>query len=666
MSVHTNNHLNPEQADAVRTIEGPVLIIAGAGSGKTRVITYRIAHMLEQGIPQSSILALTFTNKAAREMRERIKGLLRKPLQKLVISTFHAFGVRILRQYAGRLGYRDNFSIYDQSDQISLIKTSARELQIDPNDLDLTKLSYSFSFVKSRRASAANLDSLSGRIFREYQDHLKLYNAVDFDDLIAIPLRLFEEHPDILEEVQNRYRYILVDEFQDTSALQYRVLHAMGSAHKNVCVVGDDDQSIYSWRGAHFENLLAFEKDFPGLKEIKLERNYRSTGTILDAANSVISHNKNRKPKSLWTGLGKSNHIVVTYPGNETEEALFIAEKIKELSFREKIAYKDFGVLMRTNGLSRTLEEVFLSENIPYRVSGGQSFFQRSEIKDMTAYMRVCANPDDDIALLRVLNTPRRGLGKKTLEVISGYATSTKTTILSALTQLYHATDSPLPSRARDDVGGFLELIERYRDSFFTKKNLARSLENLVGEIQYWGHLVMEHQKNDKIAKWKFRNIQLLQQSLNDFEHDPDNVDPSIFGYLNRISLITRDDQDPSDNGAVHLMTIHSAKGLEHDVVFVVGVEEGLIPHSRSLEESDDNLEEERRLFYVALTRAKKRLYLSSCRTRKTLRETYDCVPSRFLQEIPPDLLKTYEGEKVVDENEAVAFFADLRSRYGA
>src|SRR5574344_993040 len=386
------SELNPEQYRAVTTIDGPILIIAGAGSGKTRVITYRIAHMLDAGIPQSQILALTFTNKAAKEMESRVKELTNRKLQNLTVSTFHAFGVRILRSDIDKLGYRENFSIYDETDRTSLIKESGRELKFTTDALDTYKIGNLFSNIKTGRKNWESANDMYRNLYESYQEGLKLYNSVDFDDLIVLPIKLFHEHPDVLEKYKERYKYIMVDEFQDTSHQQYEMMHLL--ADRNVAVVGDDDQSIYSWRGADYQNIVQFEKDFPDVKEIRLEQNYRSSETILDAANGVISHNKNRKDKKLWSDNGSGKPIEIFMPENETDEASFIAESIQGISMDEKLKYDDFGVLIRANSQSRPIEEALLEANIPYTMSGGTSFYERMEIKDIISYLRVISNHD--------------------------------------------------------------------------------------------------------------------------------------------------------------------------------------------------------------------------------------------------------------------------------
>jgi DNA helicase-2/ATP-dependent DNA helicase PcrA len=657
--------LNDKQIQAVKTIEGPVLIIAGAGSGKTRVITFRMAYMLEQGIPQSAILALTFTNKAAREMEERVKELTRKKLQNLTVSTFHAFGVKILREDIDKLGYRNNFSIYDETDRDQLIKDCVRECGLSTENLDLYKIGQLFSNVKIGRYSwGEGANDEYERVYAEYQSCLKIYNAVDFDDLLTLPIQLFEEHPEVLERYRERFRYLMVDEFQDTSFTQYRIMRLL--ADRNVCVVGDDDQSIYSWRGANYENILMFEKDFPGLVEIKLEQNYRSTSTILEAANGVIAHNTNRKAKNLWSGNKGGKPIEVFYPENESSEADFIAAQIKSTMMKEDLKYDDFGVLIRANSMTRHLEEAFLEENIPYRMSGGTSFFQRKEIKDVISYLRVIANTDDDVNLLRIINTPRRGIGKSSVEHITNLAKKKHCSVYEAMNSIRYAGDTLFPEKGRIDVDTFLTLIEYFRTEMLGKKGLSKKVRMLVDNIDYWSYLVTEYQKNEKAARWKFLNIESLIQGIETWENDPDNFDPTLFPYLNRISLITRDDgDDDAQKGKVNLMTIHASKGLEFPVVFIAGAEDGLIPHARSLEEGDGNVEEERRLFYVAITRARDKLYITSCRQRRKMQSVVECTPSPFLDEIPAHLVEYHEEDAVVETaGEAADYFAKIKGKF--
>ncbi len=656
--------LNDKQLQAVQTIEGPLLIIAGAGSGKTRTITFRIANLLDRGIPQSKILALTFTNKAAKEMAGRIRQLTGKKLLQMTVSTFHAFGVILLRQIIGTVGYRDNFSIYDQADKMALINEVARELSYAKDAIDVYYLSSLFSTIKTGMTGWDRSNDRHRTLYVEYQSHLKAYNALDFDDLIVLPCQILQTDKTLLEQFQDKYRYITVDEFQDTSAAQYRLLHLLGKKHRNICVVGDDDQSIYSWRGANYENLMQFERDFPELKEIKLEQNYRSTKTILLAANGLIQNNRNRKLKKLWTGIDKEHPIEIHYPNNEIEEGRFIADTIKSIHVREKVPFHSFGVLVRTNSLTRGIEEAFLAENIPYTVSGGSSFFERKEVKDIIAYLKVCANPDDDVNLLRIINTPRRGIGKKALLQIRAAAEEKHCSYYSAVSALYHAADSPVPDRVKKNLGDFYYLIEIYRNKLFESKSLAETVQKFVDNIGYWGWLVQEFQDREKIAKFKYRNLTVFIELIDRWEKDPDVLDKSLYAFLNRITLITKDDIDEDNGGKVNVMTIHAAKGLEFPRVFVAGVEDKIIPHNRAIEEDPANIEEERRLFYVAITRAMEKLILTSCATRRYANQFVECSPSPFLEEIPAGLVETFSDRGPIEEEEAKDMFAALKSKF--
>lgn len=698
--------LNPEQFRAVSTTDGALLIIAGAGSGKTRVITFRIAHMLDTGIPQSAILALTFTNKAAREMEDRVKELTGKKLQNLTVSTFHAFGVRILRQDIEKLGWRSNFSIYDDTDRNQLIKESGRELGFSAENLDVYKIGNLFSNIKIGRWTWENANDQYRPLYEKYQEGLKLYNAVDFDDLIGLPIRLFKEHPDVLAKYRERYKYIMVDEFQDTSLQQYEFMHLL--ADKNVAVVGDDDQSIYSWRGANYENIRMFERDFPEVQEIRLEQNYRSTETILAAANGVISNNTNRKDKSLWSGNGSGRPIEIYMPDNESEEADFIAETIQGICAEERRSYDDFGVLIRANTLSRAIEEAFLEANIPYTMSGGTSFFQRKEIKDVISYLRVCANHDDDINLLRIINTPRRGIGRTTIEHLNTIASENSCSLWTAIEKVlkyYKGRTTSEESENQDvttevfskafeeddevdwfgnevstvelcakkigqktlsDLDDFRELILNQRQSLLSGgKGLSKKVRQMVEDINYFEFLISENPKSDKAARFKYMNIESLINNMEMWENNPDNFDTGLYAYLNRITLLSRDDmEDDSLKGKVNLMTIHASKGLEFPVVFICGCEDGIIPHARSLEDSDGGIEEERRLFYVAITRARDKLFLSCCQHRRKMQQNVECTPSPFLDEIPANLVEYHEPKGEVSEDLAFNILENMKKKF--
>lgn len=688
--------LNEEQYKAVTTIDGPLLIIAGAGSGKTRVITYRIAYMLSTGIPQNQILALTFTNKAAREMEERVKENTNKKLQNLTVSTFHAFGVKILRSDIDKLGWRTNFSIYDEVDRNQLIKDTGRELGFTADALDIYKIGNLFSNIKCGRWNWESTNDMYRELYNGYQEGLKLYNAVDFDDLIGLPIKLFRENPEVLQKYRDRYKYIMVDEFQDTSLQQYELMHQL--ADINVAVVGDDDQSIYSWRGANYENIVTFEKDYPHVQEIRLEQNYRSTETILAAANGVISHNTNRKDKALWSGNGSGKPIEIYMPENESAEADFIAECIQGMCMSEKRHYDEFGVLIRANTLSRHIEEAFLQCDIPYTMSGGTSFFQRKEIKDVISYLRVCSNHDDDINLLRIINTPRRGLGRKVIETLNEIANAKQCSLWGAIETLLKErkgdfgqteqesviessteggfdllghtesmTSKKITPKALDVLEEFYELITTQRTALLKAgKNLSKRVREMVDTIGYWDYLVGEFKKSEKAARYKWMNIEYLCKSIEVWENNPDNMDTGLYTYLNRITMMSHDNgDDDSLKGKVNLMTIHASKGLEFPVVFIAGCEDGIIPHARSIEDQGEaGREEERRLFYVAITRSRDKLFISACQKRRKMQSVVDCVPSPFLDEIPESLVMYHEPSKEVDKHTAQDIFATMKKKF--
>jgi DNA helicase-2/ATP-dependent DNA helicase PcrA len=683
LAIDYKSELNPEQFEAVTTVDGPLLIIAGAGSGKTRVITFRMAYMLDQGVPQHSILALTFTNKAAKEMQERVKEITKRKLRDLTVSTFHSFGVKILRKEIGLLGWRDNFSIYDEADRNQLIKDCAREMGFRMESFDPWKVGQLFSEIRTEVRPWSKADDAYRGLYDEYRRSLRIYNAVDFDDLIVMPIEIFELSPEARQRYRERYRYIMIDEFQDTSLQQYRLMHLIAS--HNVCVVGDDDQSIYSWRGANYENLMQFEKDYPEVKEIKLERNYRSTSTILAAANAIIANNTNRKEKALWSpnGLGGAP-IELHSPEDEVAEAEFIARKIRTMRSEDHVPYDNFGILIRTNALTRWIEESLLAENVPYKISGGTSFFGRKEIKDVISYLRVIANPDDDVNLIRIINTPRRGIGKTTLEKLGNIAKAQGCSLRTAMelvrsgkpvesfaltadggeAQAGSQAFGGLTEKAVADIGVFIELMDRYREEILGKKRFSEKVRKLVDEVDYWAYLIEENKQSDKAAKWKFHNVETFIQMIERWEKDPDNLSPGIYEWLNRISLITRDDGEEDEGGKVNLMTIHAAKGLEFQVVFIAGCEDGIIPHAKSIEEGEGNLEEERRLFYVAVTRARQKLFITSALRRRKQNQVSDQSPSPFLAEIPDHLVEHHGDEELPTEEEGAAFFGKLNAMF--
>ncbi len=672
MHIDFRAQLDPEQYAAVTATEGPVLIIAGAGSGKTRVITYRIAHLLARGVAQESILALTFTNKAAREMVERAHELTGLPLKSLTVSTFHSFGASMLRREAGLLGYRPNFSIYDEQDRIHAIRESARELGWSTDQLDPERLSQLFSALRSGYGKQGDLSGRELELYALYRTMLKVYNAMDFDDLIALPLELLQSNDEARARYRERYRYVMIDEFQDTSLQQYEFIRQIESG--NICVVGDDDQSIYSWRGADYRNIERFELDHPGLVEVKLERNYRSTGSILEAANTVIAHNQKRKKKQLWSPQGTSGTPITLFDCEDDEdEAEKIIATMRDIRFREQADWEDFGILVRTNALSESIEDKLVEHNIPYKVAGGPSFYQRREIKDIIAYLKAAANPDDDVSVLRVLNVPRRGIGRATIEYLSSIAKGHGSSLHRASEHAQRdAPQSPRDAHLQKslaEVFGFFDYLAQLREDLLQRRlEVSAAIRKIVEDVGYWRYLLDEHKKSDKAAVWKFRNIELLAASAERWEKDPDTFERGLFAYLARISLTVRDDSN-EEEGKMSLLTIHAAKGLEFNYVFIPGCENGILPHSRALEESDGNVEEERRLFYVALTRARRQLFLSHALQRSKNGAPQDTVPSPFLEELPKNLLVLAEQQHPAprsDEDLKKEFFSRLKSRLGA
>ncbi len=664
MALDLKRELNSEQYRAATKTDGPLLVIAGAGSGKTRMLTFRIAHMLEEGIDERSILALTFTNKAAAEMGERIRDLTGKPLAKLTTSTFHSFGMGVLKQYIQHLGFRNNFTIYDANDRMALIKEVITNLDYVVESFDLWELSSLFSDVKTGRKSfGPNASQKIRGLYEEYEKHLKAYNAVDFDDLITKPLDLFSSHPAVLETLRTRYTHILVDEFQDTSLAQYRIVEALARESRNLCVVGDDDQSIYSWRGANYENLVMFERDFPEREEIKLERNYRSTGTILEAANSLIVNNKQRKEKKLWTEGGRGSSIRLIHPANDDDEASTIADEIMLSHKKDDRPFSDYAILVRTNSLLDTLETKLTERSIPTAVTGGTSFFDRKEIRDIISYLKVIANQSDDINLLRVINTPRRGIGRTTLERLRRVADDHKCSLFTATEIMARSTDGQVREGLRLAVARFSALIADYHQELFSGKRPKHMvLRSLVEHIDYKGHIEAEHPDNEALVAFKMKGVSLLCDMLSRFERE--NPAASIFDFINRLSLAGKEGDD-EEGGKVALMTIHAAKGLEWDTVYVAGVEDRYIPHARAIEEDPANIDEERRLFYVAITRARRSLILSSCENRLRNHIETPSLPSRFLEEIPKALFDEEDPARELSGDEVVDKLRLLRERLG-
>ncbi|WRP06931.1 DNA helicase PcrA [Rossellomorea aquimaris] len=642
------NGMNPEQAEAVKATEGPLLIMAGAGSGKTRVLTHRIAYlMVEKGVNPYNILAITFTNKAAREMKDRIHNILGGASDNIWISTFHSMCVRILRRDIDRIGMNRNFTILDSTDQQSVIKAILKEKNIDPKKFDPRSLLGSISSAKNELTTPEELskqvggyyDQVVSDVYTEYQKRLRKNQALDFDDLIMTTIQLFQRVPEVLEFYQRKFQYIHVDEYQDTNRAQYMLVKLLASRFQNLCVVGDSDQSIYRWRGADIANILSFEKDYPRATVIFLEQNYRSTKRILQAANEVIQKNSNRKPKNLWTENHDGEKISYFRADTEQTEAQFVTGKIKEMTESGKRKYSDFAILYRTNAQSRVMEEVLLKSNIEYSIVGGIKFYDRKEIKDILAYLRLISNPDDDISLMRVINVPKRGVGATSVDKIARYAQDHDISMFSALEEADFIGLSPKITKA---VIEFKEMVKGY-----TGMQEYLSVTELVEEIlEKSGYIDMLKAEKSIESQSRLENLDEFLSVTKSFEQS--NDDKSLVAFLTDLALVAdidKLDEDDQPKDSVILMTLHAAKGLEFPIVFLMGMEEGVFPHSRSLMEEDE-MEEERRLAYVGITRAEEQLYLTNAQMRTLFGQTKMNPVSRFIQEIPAELLDDVMAEK--------------------
>lgn len=643
MSIYDS--LNKEQKEAVTTTEGPLLILAGAGSGKTRVIVHRIAWILEQGLASPyEILAITFTNKAAEEMKRRVERIVPGTGQNIWVATFHATCARILRRYIDRIGYDNHFTIYDTDDQKTVVRQIVKRLALDAKKFPERRVIEQISHYKenlitpeqSEKEASDYLEKKIAQIYREYEQELKKSNALDFDDLLAKTVDLFEECPDVLEYYQNRFRYIHVDEYQDTNHVQFRLVAMLSKLHKNLCVVGDDDQSIYSFRGADITNILEFEQNFPGAKVIKLEQNYRSTTRILDVANCVIRNNRARKSKTMRTVNEEGQAVRFRVFDDARQEADRIVAEVASKA-ATGIGYNNFAVLYRTNAQSRLFEESCIRQNVPYRVVGGINFYQRAEIKDVLAYLKTIDNGRDDLAVSRIVNVPKRGIGSTTVAKCADYALTHDISLLDAFCA---AGEIPGLSKATaEKIHGFVDVIFRFR-------SLAQGLtvDELIGE------LLDDIHYEDELAKLtleeqetKSENIDELISKAADFERDAD--EPSLSAFLEEVALVADIDSVGEDDERLLLMTLHGAKGLEFDHVYLAGMEDGLFPSSMSINSGlAKDIEEERRLCYVGITRARKTLTLTMAKVRMLRGETTFCIPSRFIREIEDGML-VVEGQ---------------------
>lgn len=628
--------LNKEQRLAAETLEGPVLILAGAGSGKTRALTYRIANLIDHGVKPWNILAITFTNKAAKEMRERVSALVSGGGDEVWVSTFHSMCARILRRDIEKLGYTRSFTIYDDDDQSGVLKDLMKQLGIDDKLLPLREIKSKISDAKDKLLSPDEWFSQSPKDFRSQQIHdlydryerrLKSSNALDFDDLLVRTLELFADHPPVLESYRDRFHYVHVDEYQDTNFAQYSLVKLLTQKSRNLCVVGDDDQSIYGWRGADVRNILDFEKDYPDATVVKLEQNYRSTANILDAANQVIAHNEGRMEKALWTELPTGESIKLFSAGDEREEAAWVCDRLEQLKHTE-YDYGDVAVLYRNNSQSRVLEEMLVRAGIPYRIYGGLRFYDRKEVKDIVAYLRSIVNPADDVSLKRIINQPKRSIGDSTIAELTRYAAEKDMPLYSALMDIPEA----LSARPRKCVSEFGELMN---EMVLSRDDM--SLSDFVKYVVDRSGLLIQYERDlSDEGKNRVENIQEFLGAVSEYEAASDA--PTLEDFLENIALVSDLDNADFQSKCVTLMTIHSSKGLEFPVVFMTGLEEGIFPSGRSIHD-EKRLEEERRLCYVAITRARERLYISYAAQRMLYNQVNYNAPSRFLKEIPERLL---------------------------
>ena len=640
-------NMNSEQSEAVRTTEGPLLIMAGAGSGKTRVLTHRIAYLLdEKDVSPYNILAIKFTNKAAKEMKARVEHLVGEEAQVIWMSTFHSMCVRILRRDADRIGIERNFTIIDPTDQKSVIKDVLKSENIDSKRFEprmfigaISNLKNELKTPEDAQKEANDFHSqMVATVYKGYQRQLSRNEALDFDDLIMTTINLFERVPETLEYYQNKFQYIHVDEYQDTNKAQYTLVKLLANKFKNLCVVGDSDQSIYGWRGADIQNILSFEEDYPEAKTIFLEQNYRSTKNILNAANEVIKHNSERKPKGLWTANSGGDKIQYYEAMTERDEAEYVVKEIMKHQ-RSGKKYSEMAILYRTNAQSRVLEETFMKSNIPYTMVGGQKFYDRKEIKDLLSYLRVIANSNDDISLQRIINVPKRGIGPSSVEKIQTYALQNNISMFDALAEVDFIG---LSKKVTQECISFYEMIQN-----LIKEQEFLEISEIVDEVlQKSGYRDMLDREQSIESRSRLENLDEFMSVPKDYEENTPLEEQSLINFLTDLSLVADIDEADTQNG-VTLMTMHSAKGLEFPIVFIMGMEESLFPHIRAIKSEDDHeMEEERRICYVAITRAEELLYITNATTRMLFGRSQSNMPSRFLKEIPEDLLDSHTGQK--------------------
>jgi DNA helicase II / ATP-dependent DNA helicase PcrA len=644
--------LTDAQRDAVMQVDGPLLVVAGAGSGKTRVITRRVGYLIGLGVPATSVLAITFTNKAAGEMKQRIGAILDRPIRDFgrldqpwpIICTFHSLCLRVLKHYASQIGLPGNFTIYDSGDQTRLIKEALKTLELSPTNFPPGSVHSTISNAKNQLVTAEDFARQGGgfhertvaRIYSKYQQLLKQNNALDYDDLLLKTAMVFRQHPQVLAELQERFQYILIDEYQDTNHAQYVIAHALALRHRNICVVGDPDQSIYAWRGADIRNILEFEQDYPDAKVVRLEQNYRSTKTILQVASELIARNSQRKEKTLWTENDQGAKAEVFISSDEHEEARIVAQQLRDLHEKDGVAWSDMAVFYRMNALSRVVEDALRRENLPYQIARGVEFYNRKEIKDVLAYLRVIANPADEVNLMRIVNTPARGLGDTSMKQVQTYAIGNGMSLWEALRRAGQI--GGLSTRAVNAAGQFVALVESWR-LMMDDHSVRELMEDVVRRSGLEAYL----RKIGEKELSELANVSELITSAAEF--DAENPEGALEEYLSLVSLVSDVDHLKEGGGAITLMTLHAAKGLEFPVVVMVGLEEGILPHSRARDNLSE-LEEERRLCFVGITRAQQRLILTRAawRTIRGLRER--TVASQFLGEMPAECLEVSDYSK--------------------
>ncbi|MGJ9458373.1 DNA helicase PcrA [Oceanobacillus sp. CF4.6] len=640
------NGLNKEQQEAVRHTEGPLLIMAGAGSGKTRVLTHRIAYLMgEKEVSPRNILAITFTNKAAREMKERVRKLVGSQGEYMWVSTFHSMCVRILRRDIDRIGYNSSFTILDSGDQLSAIKQVLKNLNMDPKKFDPRAMLGQISSAKNElitdqefsKNTSNFYENQVAQVYEGYQKMLRKNQSLDFDDLIMQTIHLFDRVPEVLEYYQRRFQYIHVDEYQDTNHAQYFLVKQLASRYQNLCVVGDSDQSIYRWRGADIANILSFEKDYPKARSVFLEQNYRSTKSILAAANKVIGNNAGRKPKNLWTQNAEGQKISYFQGGTEQEEALYVTDKIQELTRNKGFSPSDVAILYRTNAQSRAIEDTFLKSGINYQMVGGHKFYERKEIKDMVAYLRLITNPEDDLSFERVVNEPKRGIGKTSVERLRAHAMQHDISFYDAVKEVDFTGVSAKAANALAEFGNLIQTLTQQQE-FLTATDMVEAVLERTGYEQ-----MLENEKTIE-AQSRLENLEEFLTVTKDFEETSE--DKTLIAFLTDLALIADidrvDEEDPDNDAKITLMTLHAAKGLEFPVVFLIGMEENVFPHSRSMMD-DEEMQEERRLAYVGITRAEKELYLTHAKMRTLYGKTNMNPISRFINEIPQELIDGIE-----------------------